>query len=73
MLTFKKPLILTASSYKLLKNGDNKMKSKFLGTIMFIFLMVVAVLGMLAYVLQNQYGAGTTFADFFEMMRNGQL
>jgi hypothetical protein len=32
--------------------------------------MVVAVLGMLAYVMQNQYGTDMTFVEFFEMQMN---
>ena len=46
------------------------MGNKIIGTILFIFLMVVAVLGMLAYVMQNQYGTDMTFVEFFEMQMN---
>ena len=46
------------------------MGQKIIGTILFIFLMVVAVLGMLAYVMQNQYGTDITFVEFFEMHMN---
>ena len=46
------------------------MGNKIIGTILFIFLMVVAVLGMLDYVMQNQYGSDMTFVEFFEMKMN---
>ena len=46
------------------------MGNKIIGTILFVFLMVVAVLGMLAYIMQNQYGSDMTFVEFFEMQMN---
>lgn len=46
------------------------MGNKIIGTILFIFLMVVAVLGMLAYIMQNQYGTDITFVEFFQMKMN---
>ncbi len=46
------------------------MGNKIIGTILFIFLMVVAVLGMLAYIMQNQYGSDITFVEFFQMKFN---
>ena len=46
------------------------MGNKIIGTILFIFLMVVAVLGMLAYVMQIQYGSDITFVEFIEMKMN---
>ena len=46
------------------------MGNKIIGTILFIFLMVVAVLGMFAYVIQNQYGSDMTFVEFFQMKMN---
>jgi len=46
------------------------MGNKFIGTVLFIFLMVVAVFGMLAYIMQNQYGSDMTFVEFFEMKMN---
>ena len=46
------------------------MGNKIIGTILFIFLMVVAVLGMLAYIMQNQYGTDITYVEFFQMKMN---
>ena len=46
------------------------MGNKIIGTILFVFLMIVAVFGMLAYIMQNQYGEAITFAEFFEMQFN---
>ena len=46
------------------------MGNKIIGTILFIFLMVVAVLGMLAYIMHNQYGTDITFVEFFQMKMN---
>ena len=46
------------------------MGNKIIGTVLFIFLMVVAVLGMLAYIMQNQYGSDITFVEFFQMKMN---
>ena len=46
------------------------MGNKIIGTILFIFLMVVAVLGLLAYIMQNQYGTDITFVEFFQMKMN---
>lgn len=46
------------------------MKNKIIGTILFIFLMVVATLGMFAYILQNAYGEPITFVEFFDRVLN---
>ena len=43
---------------------------KIIGTVLFVFLIVVAVLGMLAYIMQNQYGSDITFVEFFQMKMN---
>lgn len=36
------------------------------GTIAFIFLMVVATLGVAAYIMQNAVGEPITFVEFFQ-------
>lgn len=46
------------------------MGNKIIGTVLFVFLIVVAVLGMLAYIMQNQYGSDITFVEFFQMKMN---
>lgn len=46
------------------------MGNKIIGTILFVFLMVVAIFGMLAYIMQNQYGTDMTFVEFFRMKMN---
>lgn len=43
---------------------------KWISRLIMVFLVLVAVLGMLAYVMQNAFGDDITFAEFFEMMRN---
>jgi hypothetical protein len=43
---------------------------RFIGTILFIFLLVLATAGLAAYVMQNAFGYDITFKEFFEMMMN---
>ena len=46
------------------------MKNKLIGNILFIFLIIVATLGMFAYILQTAFGEPITFAEFFQMIMN---
>ena len=46
------------------------MGNKIIGTILFIFLMVVATLGMFAFILQTAFGEPITFVEFFQMIKN---
>ena len=55
---------------KLRINEDKKMNNKIIGTILFIFLMVVATLGMFAFILQTAFGEPITFVEFFQMIKN---
>lgn len=42
------------------------MRNRFLGTILFIFLLILSTLGVAAYVMQNAVGEPITFVEFFE-------
>lgn len=46
------------------------MRNKFLGTVLFIFLMILATAGLAAFVMQNAFGYDITFKEFFELMSN---
>ncbi len=41
---------------------------KFIETALFLFLMIVATLGLAAYVMQNAFKEPITFKEFFEMV-----
>ena len=43
---------------------------KFMGTILFIFLLILSTAGLAAYVMQNAFQETITFKEFFEMMSN---
>ena len=38
---------------------------KFIGTVLFIFLMILATAGLAAYVMQSALGEDITFVEFF--------
>ncbi|NLD20621.1 MAG: hypothetical protein GX663_10345 [Clostridiales bacterium] len=44
---------------------------KFLGTVVFIFLIILATAGLAAFVMQNAFQEPITFKEFFEMISNG--
>ena len=46
------------------------MNNRIIGTILFVFLMVVATLGMFAFILQEAFDEPITFAEFFQMIMN---
>lgn len=39
---------------------------KFIGTILFIFLLIIATLGLAAFVMQQAFQEPITFKEFFE-------
>ena len=41
---------------------------KFIGTVSFIFLMILATAGLAAYVMQEAFKEPITFKEFFEMV-----
>lgn len=43
---------------------------KFMGTVVFIFLIILATAGLAAYVMQNAFQEPITFKEFFEMIFN---
>ncbi len=43
---------------------------KFIGTVLFIFLMILATVGLAAYVMQEAFQEPITFKEFFEMISN---
>lgn len=43
---------------------------KIVGTILFIFLLILATLGVAAYVMQEAFQEPITFKEFFEMVFN---
>ena len=43
---------------------------KFIGTVLFIFLMILATAGLAAYVMQEAFQQPLTFKEFFEMILN---
>ena len=43
---------------------------KFMGTILFIFLLILSTAGLAAYVMHNAFQEPITFKEFFEMMSN---
>ena len=49
------------------------MKNKLIGNILFVFLMIVAIFGMFAYILQTAFGEPITFVEFFDMLMNGEF
>lgn len=50
-------------------NEDHYM-NRFIGTILFIFLMILATAGLAAYVMQEAFQEPITFKEFFEMILN---
>ena len=41
---------------------------KFIGTVLFIFLIILSTAGLAAYVMQQAFQEPITFKDFFEMI-----
>ncbi len=44
--------------------------NKFIGNLLFAFLLILSTLGLAAYVMQNAFGSDITFVEFFQMMKN---
>ncbi len=42
--------------------------NKFIGTVLFIFLLILATVGMLAFVMQEAFQEPITFKEFFQMV-----
>lgn len=43
---------------------------KFIGTVLFIFLIILSTAGLAAYVMQEAFQQPLTFKEFFEMILN---
>ena len=43
-------------------------RRNFIGTVLFIFLMILATAGLAAYVMQEAFKEPITFKEFFEMV-----
>lgn len=48
-------------------NEDCEMR-KFIGTVLFIFLIILSTAGLAAYVMQQAFQEPITFKEFFEMI-----